>query len=133
MGNAAGRWWIPAGSDKFLPALLAQEQSKIYGSGSAGVQNGDVVLDCGAHIGLYTRDALESGAKLVVAIEPAPANLECLRRNLKREIADGRVIVLPKGVWDKEDMLVLNEDPENSAADSFIQKPDKIVAIKRSR
>ena len=126
-----GRWWIPAGSDKFLPALLAQEQTKIYGSGSAGVQKGDVVLDCGAHIGLYTKDALESGAKLVVAIEPAPKNLECLRRNLSREIADGRVIVSPKGVWDKEDILVLNEDPENSAADSFIMKPEKIVAEKK--
>lgn len=83
-----------------------------------------MVLDCGAHIGLYAKDALESGAKLVVAIEPAPKNLECLRRNLSREIADGRVIVSPKGVWDKEDVLVLNEDPENSAADSFIMKAE---------
>jgi hypothetical protein len=39
-----GRWWIPAGSDKFLPALLAQQQSKIYGSASSGVHSGDIVL-----------------------------------------------------------------------------------------
>jgi FkbM family methyltransferase len=115
-----GRWWIPVGSDSFLPSLLAQQQSKIYGSGSSGVQAGDVVLDCGAHIGVYVREALDSGARLVVAIEPAPANLECLRRNMSREIAAGRVIVSPKGVWDKEDMLVLNEDPKNTAADSFV-------------
>src|SRR6266481_8065543 len=30
-----GRWWIPAGSDKFLAELLAQQQSKIYGSGTS--------------------------------------------------------------------------------------------------
>lgn len=124
-----GRWWIPAGSDKFLPALLAQQQSKIYGSGSSGVQNGDVVLDCGSHIGVYTREALDSGARLVVAIEPAPGNLECFRRNMSREIADGRVIVCPKGVWDKEDMLVLNEDPNNTAADSFVVQAEHNVAV----
>jgi FkbM family methyltransferase len=124
-----GRWWIPAGSDKFLPALLAQQQSKIYGSGSSGVQSGDIVLDCGSHIGVYTREALDSGAKLVVAIEPAPANLECFRRNMSREIAAGRVIVYPKGVWDKEDMLVLNEDPNNTAADSFVVQAEHNVAV----
>ena len=124
-----GRWWIPAGSDKFLPALLAQQQSKIYGSGSSGVQSGDIVLDCGSHIGVYTREALDSGAKLVVAIEPAPGNLECFRRNLSREIAAGRVIVCPKGVWDKEDMLVLNEDPNNTAADSFVVQAEHNVAL----
>jgi FkbM family methyltransferase len=126
-----GRWWIPAGSDKFLPALLAQQQSKIYGSGRSGVQTGDVVLDCGAHIGVYTREALDSGAKLVVAIEPAPANLECFRRNMSQEIAAGRVIVCPKGVWDKEDMLVLNEDPNNTAADSFVVQAEHNVTVPR--
>jgi len=127
-----GRWWIPAGSDKFLPALLAQQQSKIYGSGRSGVQSGDVVLDCGAHIGVYTREALDSGAKLVVAIEPSPGNLECFRRNMSREIAAGRVIVCPKGVWDKEDMLALNEDPNNTAADSFVvQAAEHNVAVPR--
>jgi FkbM family methyltransferase len=124
-----GRWWIPAGSDKFLPALLAQQQSKIYGSGRSGVRRGDVVLDCGSHIGVYTREALDSGARLVVAIEPAPGNLECFRRNMSREIAAGRVIVCPKGVWDKEDMLVLNEDPNNTAADSFVVQADHNVAV----
>ncbi len=126
-----GRWWIPAGSDKFLPALLAQQQSKIYGAAGSGVHSGDIVLDCGSHIGVYTREALDSGAKLVVAIEPAPANLECFRRNMSREIAAGKVIVCPKGVWDKEDMLVLNQDPNNTAADSFVQKAEQSVAVPR--
>jgi len=84
------------------------------------VRSGDVVLDCGANVGVYTRDALDSGAKLVVAIEPAPENIECLRRNFAPEVAAGRVIVYPKGVWDKDDFLTLNVDPNNSAADSFL-------------
>jgi FkbM family methyltransferase len=34
-----------------------------------------VVLDCGANVGVHTREALERGAKLVVAIEPAPERM----------------------------------------------------------
>ena len=49
-----------------------------------------MVLDGGAHVGVYVREALDRGARLVVAIEPAPANVECLRRNFPEEIADGR-------------------------------------------
>ena len=71
-------------------------------------------------MGLYARKALRAGARKVIAIEPAPANIECPRRNLKKEIEEGRVIVYPKGVWDREEILLLFEDPDNSAADSFV-------------
>ena len=103
-----------------LPFNLAEQERKIYGVGEQDVHAGDVVLDCGANVGVYTRESLKAGAKLVVAIEPAPENIECLRRNFAAEIAAGRVIVYEKGVWDKDDMLVMQVDPHNSAADSFI-------------
>jgi len=67
-------------------------------------------------------EALKHGASKVVAIEPAPINVECLRRNFAAEIAAGRVIVAPVGVWDKDDELPLYEFDNNSAADSFIIK-----------
>src|SRR5258708_8288315 len=76
-----GRYWIPQGSDYVLPYNLAEQRRKIYGVGEQDVQSGDIVLDCGANVGVYTRLALRNGAKLVVAIEPAPENIECLRRN----------------------------------------------------
>ena len=114
--------WLP--SWRSNKARFTDPEARVF-------RTGDVVLDCGAHIGIYTREALDSGAKLVVAIEPAPANLECLRRNMSREIAAGRVIVYAKGVWDKEDTLVLNEDPVNSAADSFVMKPENNVAVRK--
>ena len=90
---------------------------------------GDVVLDCGANIGLFTKEALAAGAELVVAIEPAPRNLECLRRNLASEIASGRVIVYPKGVWDTEDTLTLRVDPAEAAAASFVMGEESWVAV----
>jgi FkbM family methyltransferase len=117
--SPAGKYWVPAGSGGSLPYLLAQQREDIYDVANL-VRRGDVVLDCGAHVGLYARKALRAGARKVIAIEPAPANLECLRRNLKKEIEEGRVIVYPKGVWDREEILPLFEDPDNSAADSFV-------------
>jgi len=116
----AGQWWIPSGSENALPILLVQQEMDTYGGSDWGVRKGDVVLDCGAHIGLFTKKALSMGAHQVVAIEPSPNNLECLRRNLKDEIAQGRVLVVPKGVWDREDELILHTYGANSAADSFV-------------
>lgn len=118
-----GTYWIASGSRYVLPFNLAEQERQIYGSGSNFVRTGDVVLDCGANIGVFVREALNAGAKTVVAIEPAPENIEALHRNFKDEIAAGRVIVYPKGVWDKDDFLTLHVDDHNSAADSFLLHP----------
>jgi FkbM family methyltransferase len=124
-----GRWWIPEGDDWVLPFNLAEQERRIYGTGERGVQPGDIVLDCGANVGVYARLALDDGASKVVAIEPGPENIESLRRNFREEIAAGRVIVVEKGVWDKDDVLSLSIDPHNTAADSFVmnQKPGNQV------
>ena len=115
-----GRWWIPEGNDYVLPFNLAEQQREVYGSGARAVHAGDIVLDCGANVGVWTRVALDRGAVLVVGFEPAPENIESYRRNFREEIAAGRVVLVPKGVWDKEDVLLLRRDPRNSAADSFV-------------
>jgi FkbM family methyltransferase len=99
---------------------LAEQATKVYGEGRDGVQPRDVVLDCGANVGVFTREALADGARLVVAVEPAPENIECLRRNFPDEIGKGRVIVVSKGVWNKDDILPLRIDAGNSARNSFV-------------
>src|SRR5205085_6133349 len=102
-----------------LPALVEENESDEYRFRST-IKPGDVVLDVGANVGTDTKTALASGAGLVVAIEPEPLTLECLRRNLASEIRDNRVIVVPKGAWDKEDTLTLHVDPANAGGSSFI-------------
>ncbi len=118
--TAKGTYWIPAGDHYVLPFNLAEQELKIYGTGPQDVQKGDIVLDCGANVGVFTREALDRGASKVIGIEPAPENLEAYRRNFKDEIAAGRVVVYPKGVWDKDDVLTLHVDPKNTAADTFV-------------
>ncbi len=126
-----GTYWIPAGSRYVLPFNLAEQKRKIYGVGDYGPHAGDITLDCGANVGVTVHEALVAGAKIVVAIEPAPENLECLRRNYPSQIQAGRVIVVSKGVWDKEDFLTLRVDPKNSAADSFVIKREGAVDLER--
>ena len=118
--TSMGRYWVPARNDDTLVLNLAEQGTKVYGEGRDGVQPGDVVLDCGANVGVFTHEALANGARLVVAIEPAPENVECLRRNFTEEISKGRVIVVPKGVWDHDDTLTLRIDAGNSARNSFV-------------
>ena len=126
-----GRYWVPAGSRYVLPFNLAEQQRKIYGEGDNGPHSGDIALDCGANVGVTVHEDLAAGAKKIVAIEPAPENLECLRRNYPNEIASGRVIIVPKGVWDKEDFLTLRVDPKNSAADSFVIQREGAIDLQK--
>lgn len=120
--NEAGRsFWIPAGNRWILPFNLAEQSRDIYKTETAdGIRKGDVVLDCGAHVGTFTHFALARGAGKVIAIELSPRNVECLRRNFAKEIAEGRVVVYPKGVWNKDDVLELEQVGENSAADTVV-------------
>ncbi len=79
--------------------LLAEHHWMQESSPDSHVRKGDIVMDCGAHIGVFTWRALEAGAAKVIAVEPDPVNLECLRRNFPKEIADGRLVLAPVAVW----------------------------------
>src|SRR3989441_3170465 len=57
---------------------------------------GDVVVDAGAHIGLYTLRAAAKAAT-VVAIEPDPSNRSLLERNIRLN-GFSNIIVVPKAL-----------------------------------
>ncbi len=117
--GAPGRdFWVQAESGpKGLAFLLAEHASV---NDRLPVRPCDVVIDCGAHVGIFTHKALERGARKVVAVEPHPLNVECLRRNFAREIAEGRVVVYPKGVWSADSMLRLSVSSRNTAMGSVV-------------
>jgi len=95
------RYWIPRGQRFVLPFQLAAQEHNLYGTGDAGPLLGDIVVDCGARFGLTVTEELMAGAEKVVAIEPAPENIECLNRNFSNEIATGRVVLYPSATVDK--------------------------------
>ncbi len=127
----SGEFWVPDTSDEIIEILLAQQKRSIYGdSTNGGVRAGDIVLDGGAHVGTYIRTALDAGAEKVVAIEPSPEALVCLRRNFDREVASGRVVIYPKGIWDSEKTLTFYANGNGAAGDGFLEhSPNaKVVA-----
>ncbi len=117
--GAPGRdFWIQTESGaKGLTYLLAEHASV---NDRQPVRRGDVVIDCGAHVGVFTHKALERGARKVVAVEPHPLNIECLRRNFAREIAEKRVVVYPKGVWSSDSTLTLSVSRDNTSMGSLV-------------
>ena len=112
-----GRYWTPAGMDLYSP--LAERAIDLYTRDDHGVCRGDIVIDCGANVGVFVAEALDRGADIVVAVEPSPLNLECLRRNFGGDVANGRVVLIDRGVWDAEDTLRFAVSA-NSVRDSFV-------------
>jgi FkbM family methyltransferase len=129
--STGGRdFWIKRAGDtkdgKTLLSYLISEHAWMAGVNSGNhVMPGDIVLDCGAHVGVFTDTALRRGASKVVAIEPDPTNLECLRRNFPSEIASGRVIIVPKGVWNRDQIITLYIGAGNSGENSMVLDQNK--------
>jgi FkbM family methyltransferase len=59
------------------------------------IESEDVVLDCGACEGFFSRQALDLGAKKVLCVEPNPEMVTCLEASFSGEIAQGRLVILP--------------------------------------
>jgi FkbM family methyltransferase len=105
--SSMGRFWVNRNaSPAELYGAIAEQDEDIYGL--SHLMPGSVVLDCGAKYGASVRKALNTGAGLVVAIEPDPDFVACLRRTFAPEIEAGRVIVYAKGVRDRNAVLVLH-------------------------
>jgi len=125
VGSGAREFWLPASGGDLPPAqllgFLLTEQYRFQTSQPQFLpRKGDIVLDCGAHVGTFTDLALRLGAAKVVAVEPEPSNLECLRRNFVAEIASGRVVPLQLGVWDSPGTLSLKVGASNSGMNSAV-------------
>lgn len=124
--RTAGRdFWVPrkgatlAGLE-LIAYLLAEHRWMEKANPSHQVQPGAIVLDCGAHVGIFTDSALRRGAAKVIAFEIDPVNLECLRRNFAKEIAENRVVVVAKGVWSSETTMDFTISTQNSGMGSLV-------------
>jgi FkbM family methyltransferase len=128
-----GQLWIPKPGYYVIRHLEWEGTvEKVYDHPLVHVQRGDVVIDCGAHIGGFTRLALQAGARLVVAIEPEPSNLLAFRRNIELELKSSRVMLIPKGVWETTGKLSLHlSNTGDSHSVIFAQKGpgDEVIEV----
>ena len=117
-----GKFWVIASGE--LAGLLWEiRDQRVYESGEVVIRPGDTVIDCGAHVGVFSRYALQRGAGRVIAIEPAPGNLTFLETNFAEEISAGQVSVVRAGVWDENTRLTFFHSDEKPATDSFLERP----------
>ncbi len=127
-------FWIPrkgATMDgrELIAYLVAEHRWMEKANPGDQVKSGDIVLDCGAHVGTFTDSALRRGAAKVIAFEIDPVNLECLRRNFAKEIAENRVVVVPKGVWSSETTMDFTISTQNSGMGSLVVKDQGTTTI----
>lgn len=105
-----GEIWGRATDEDLLEFLVIEELiDRIYDDENAGVREGDTVIDVGAHLGVFTRFALEHGAGRVVAFEPEATNLACLDKTFADEIEADRVVVVAAAAWHSRTTLKFKE------------------------
>jgi FkbM family methyltransferase len=110
-----GDFWAPAAAGaEFVARITAEMLADVY---RYRCGRGAVVLDCGANLGFFTREALRRGAGFVVAFEPSPETAACFRLTFNREIQEGRVRLIDKGLWWRTERLFLRTFSENPASD----------------
>ena len=125
ISDSERQYWIRRqgadwGGKALLAYLLGEHEWMASQNPDNVVREGDIVLDCGAHVGVFTQKALDLGAAKVVAIDPDPIQVECLQRNFSAEIASGRVLLVPKGVWSSEGSLTFHVGFINSGSSSVV-------------
>lgn len=92
------------------------------------LKKGDVVLDCGANIGLITRYLSTTGAT-IIAFEPDPRAFRALEKRCGQL---PRVELRNEGVWDKADVLPLFDHAEGTEADTAFTVGSSLIAEKKN-
>lgn len=101
--TALGAFWTANDQQRAELEQVVSEQDEhsphYYADGDCRVHIGNVVLDLGAHLGVFTRMALDAGASRVIALDPDPTTAESFARTFATEIADGRVVFHQVVAW----------------------------------
>lgn len=100
-----GPIWSRLRDERILEYLIDEQLGGIYHNDFVSVKEGDVVLDVGGHLGVFTWIALDAGAGKVIAFEPEPVNAECFRRTFGAEIETGQVVLIDAAAYEHEGTL----------------------------
>jgi FkbM family methyltransferase len=91
---------------------------KLYFQEGVSILTGDIVLDVGANIGIFTLFAAKQGAR-VYAYEPIPPTFEVLQHNIRLHRLDGIAHTRNVGVSDRAEEKLMFHYPACSVCDSW--------------
>ncbi len=90
----------------------------------------DVVIDIGAHIGIFSQAVLKRGVRRVYAFEPHAKNAAALRQNMA-EYGD-RIVIQEAAVWRSDrsgDTLLLDHSMEKTSPCILLTKGNPLVLV----
>jgi FkbM family methyltransferase len=126
-----GRFWGTEQDGRELDLLaLEQAAGDIYEQRQVTVRDSDVVIDVGAHLGTFTRVALQRGARLVVAVEPHPVNAFCLERTFATEISEGRLRVVKAAAWHSPGSLTFEPGEASQTGHIANSKSQQAIGVR---
>lgn len=105
------------------PGFFEKNERRLF---CAAINQGSVVLDVGANMGIYTLLAAKRGAT-VIAVEPDPRNLEMLRHHVRLNGFHRRVTIVPMAASDKDSTLTLFRSPGNSGHSNLFEGVDPVM------
>ena len=91
---------------------------KLYFQGGVSISPGDIVLDVGANIGIFTLFAAKQGAQ-VYAFEPVPPTFEVLQHNIRLHRLDSVAHTRNIGISDRLEEKLMFHYPACSVCDSW--------------
>jgi len=116
-----GPFWAGSGDGAILSFLLAEQLGRrIYEREPVLVRQGDIVLDAGAHLGTFTRYALNHGARRVIAFEPEPTNILCFKKTFEDELRSEQVVLVEAALWEHSGTLNLSLVLQGSSASGSV-------------
>ena len=72
------------------------------------VQREDVVIDCGANVGLFSIFCNTKGIKKVYAFEPVQENLDILKRTVELNNPEKNIVIVNKGLSNVNDTVKIS-------------------------
>jgi FkbM family methyltransferase len=112
----------PPNRGGLIPVMLEMWRENVYRVGEFyRPKPGDVVVDVGAHIGLFTLRILKEEPRCrVVALEPSPENFSCLNQNLALLGPDAQVELHQLGIGGEFGRIKMQEIPTNRSTDARV-------------
>lgn len=110
----------PSNRGGLVPVMLEMWRENVYRIGEFyRPKPGDVVVDVGAHIGLFTFRILREEPRCrVIALEPCRENFACLKQNLALLGADARVEAYALGIGGEFGRIKMMDIPTNRSTDA---------------
>lgn len=91
-----------------------------YEKGPVGLRAGDIVVDAGANMGIFSVLAAAKKVHRVYAFEPLKSICEILRRNVSLNNFDNTVVVVPSGLSDTTSTQPLYQSQDNIGGSSLV-------------